>query len=440
MNKKLVTLILVILISFCFLSIVVADNVTHNNSNTADHGKKVNNVDKVKKVDGDKNVDKNKTADKNKTTDKNKTDDKSKKNYILAKGNGNNILFSDGFRGFILDYSKSPASSGDEFKRVSASAASNSNTLKLAIIECYKQGSSGQIVKIMGDFVKTGSSSSKVGEAVAASHEAVGDHAVVKINKHTEAVFDFEVLKSVSGNESDYFAYKVSYRSINDGENVKQTNNLTNTTTTANVTNITNVTNVTNVTNITQPIDNETNTTFLDGLYDYLASLVNALFDAWKPIIDTLLNGFLRIVNALEELVRLFEEFLMELQSLTDALEEILKMLELIWNELDGILKLLGLILNVLEQILSLIQYIVDLILQLISAIISLIQQILGWLFGLIDAIIDLINQIISLIQAILDLLKSVGSFLISVIENAAIIITAFIIITVGAFVYNRIR
>ena len=48
MNKKIVTLILVILISLCFLSIVVADNATHDDNNTTDH---------------------NKTIDKNKTSD-----------------------------------------------------------------------------------------------------------------------------------------------------------------------------------------------------------------------------------------------------------------------------------------------------------------------------------------------------------------------------------
>ena len=122
-------------------------------------------------IDG-KKIDKKKTPDKNKTTDKNKTDNKTKKNYILAQGSGSDIRFSDGFRGFMLDYSKPPASPGDEFKRASASKASNSNTLKLAIIESYKQDSSGQIGQIMADFVKTGSSSSKVGEAVAASHQS----------------------------------------------------------------------------------------------------------------------------------------------------------------------------------------------------------------------------------------------------------------------------
>ena len=91
--------------------------------------------------------------DDKKTTNKDKTNDKSKKNYILAKGKGNDIKFSDGFRGFILDYSKSPASSGDEFKSVSTSKISNSNTLKWVIIECYKQDATEQMGNIMADSV-----------------------------------------------------------------------------------------------------------------------------------------------------------------------------------------------------------------------------------------------------------------------------------------------
>ena len=431
MNKKIVALILIIVISFCFISIVVADNVTHDDSN-ATHDDK-NTIDHDKKSDKDKKDDKD-THVKNKTKDKNKTDDKSK-NYILAKGNGNDIRFSDGYRGFILDYSKHPASSGDKFKRASTSKASNSNALKLAIIECYKLDSTGQIGSVISNIVKTGSAGGKVGEAVAASHKQVSDHEVVKINKHTEAIFDFEVLKSVSGNESDYFAYTVSFRTIDD-ENINQTNNLTNTT---NATNKTNNTNNTNITAIAQP-DNGTNSTFLQGLYDYLAFLANSLFDAWKPIIDSLINDFLMIVNALEELAKLFEDVMAEIQSLIDAIGKFLELLQSLWEGLDGLFKLLGIILTFIQQLINLIGQILDFVMGLISAIISLIQELLGLLFALIDFIMDLINQIISFIQAILAFLASVGSFLIKVIENAVIIITSFVIITIGAFIYNRIR
>ena len=417
MNRKLVALILVVLISFCFLSIVVADNVAHDDNNT-NHDKTIN---KDKKVD--------KKTDKNKTTNKNKMDDKSKKNYILAEGSGNGIMFSDGFRGFILDYSKHPAKSGDEFQRVSTSHAGNSNELKLNIIKSYMQDSTDQIGSIIAGSVKNESFSSKVAEEFEASHETVGDHEVVRIDSRTEAVFDFEVLKSVSGNVSDYFAYKVSFRAIN----VNQTN-------VTNATNTTNVTNTTNITNLTQPMDNQTNATFLKGLYDYLAFLANLLFNAWKPIIGTLINNFLMLYNALGELVNLFANFLIDLQALMDALGELLKMLESLWKELDGLLKLLAILMNLIQQLLDLIQAIIDFILQLIDALIALLMELLEWLYALIQFLIDLINQLIALIQAILAFLKALGSLLINVIESAVIIITTFVIITIGAFVYNRIR
>ena len=411
MNKKMLTLIIVILISFCFIGIVVAQNVAHDN-NTDHH---------------DKTID-NKTTDNNKTINKNDSN-KSKHNYILAQGSGSDIRFSDGFRGFMLDYSKQPAKTGDEFKRASASKASNSNTLKLAVVESYKLDSSGQIGQIMEDFIKTGSSDSEVGEAVASSHESVGDHAVVKINKNTEAIFDFEVLESVSGNDSDYFAYHVSFRTIDDANKTKNSTNITNKT---------NITNGTNITNI--QLDNETNETFLNELYAFLLFLADLLYDAWGPIIETILNDILLFIHALEEIAKMFEQIMAEIQSLMDALEKLLNMLDALWKELDGILKLLGVLLHLIQQILDLIDYILNLIAAIIDAIIALIMQLLELLLALINFLIDLINQILALIQAIFDFLKALGSFLINVIENAVIIIGAFVLITIGAFVYNRIR
>ena len=435
MNKKIVTLILVILVSFCFLSIVVADNATNDDTNATDHDKT---------TDNDKTIDKDKKTDKDKTKD----NDKSKKNYIKAKGSGNDIRFSDGYRGYRLDYSKPPASSGDDFKHASTSSVSNANELKQNIIKHYKKDSTNQIGKAMSKSAKSNSSNNHTHKEDDSSYKSIGDHAVIKIDKNTEAIFDFEVLKSVSGNVSDYFAYKVSFRTI--ANDINQTNNLTNVTnTTAN--NLTNLTNTTNITHVNQSNDNGTNATFLQSLYDYLASLANALFDSWKPIIDTLINDFLMIVTALEELANLFENFMMELQSLIDALEELLDMLESLWEELTGLFKLFAILLGALEQLLNLIGEILNFIAGLISAIISLIQQVIGLILSIIDFIIglieqllgflfDLINQIISLIQALLDFLKSVGSYLINVIQNGVIIIATFVIITIGAFVYNRIR
>ena len=418
MNKKMVTLIFVIFISFCFISIVVANNTGNVDKNSTDPGKPID----------------NKTPDKNITPDKNGSDNKTKKNYILAKGSGDDIKFSDGFRGFMLDYSKSPASWGDEFKRVSTSKASDSNTLKLAIIKCYELDSTDEIGDIMADFITTGYSDTEVGEAVEESYETVSDHEVVEIDDDTVAVFDFEVLKSVSGNESDYFAYKVSIRSIYDDDEdfLNLTNNLTN------VTNMTNITDWTNITNMT--LDNETNATFLKELYDFLLFLADMLYEAWKPIIDTIIGYFMMFIQAMEELVKMYEQLMAEIQSLMDALEQLLNMLESIWKELDGLLKLIGILLTALQQLLNFIESLLNFILSLISQLIALLQQLLALLYSLINFLLDLLNQIASLLQAIFDFLKSVGSFLINVIENAAVIIIAFVIITIGAFIYNRIR
>ena len=104
---------------------------------------------------------------------------------------------------------------------------------------------------------------------------------------------------------------------------------------------------------------------------------------------------------------------------------------------MSGLLNLLGgllsAIFSLIQQLLGLLSGLLNFLGGLLSAIFSLIQQLLGWLYGLF-------NQIMSLLQAIFDFLKSAGSFMVNVVENGAIIISAFLIITIGAFVYNRIR
>lgn len=407
MNKKLVTLIIVVLISFCFLSIVVADNIsqTHNDSIVPDKSDDIQ------------------PSDKNVTPEKNQSDNKTKGNYILAKGSGDDIKFSDGFRGFRLDYSKPAATSGDEFKRASASVASNANTLEEIIVGCYELGLSGHVGEMVAEYIQTGGYDDDIDEILEASHQKVSNHVSVKINDKTRASFNFEVLQSVSGNESDYFAYTVSYSKINNNT-TNETNNLTN---------ITNITG--NFTNMTDLFDNET---FLDDLFEFLLYLADLLYDAWEHIIDTIVMDMLMIINAIEELVKFYEQVMAEIQALMDAIDQLVKMLEDLWKEIDGFLKLVAILLNALQQLFDLIQYVLNLIMQLISAIIALIQQLLALLYSLINFIIDLINQLISLIQAILDFLKAVGNALVKVIENAVIIIVAFLAIAIGTFVYNR--
>ncbi|WP_407377537.1 hypothetical protein [Methanobrevibacter sp.] len=457
MNKKIVTLILVILVSFSFLSIVVADNATNGGDNGVDDSPS---VDQDKKDDDtpdkDDSADKNKKSDKDKKDNKDKTNDKSKHNYILAKGHGNDIRFSDGFRGFILDYSKSPASSGDEFKHVSASKAPNANTLKLAVVECYRHDMDGSVASIVTDFIKSGSSPTKVGKAVASSSEIVGDTAVVMIDNNTEAVFQFELLKSVSGNESNYFAYKVSFRTI---DHVIVQVNQTNDTDESGPESFTNNTTVPTIA-LNQTGGNETNATFLDGLNGYFDSLLNSAYGAWKPLIDTLAGFALSVVNGIEGIGNMFYGFMGQMQMLIDGLHRFTELIGTIWNEISGFLKLFTILLTSIEQLLrlilsaldfiigllqtliSLVQYIIGLILSIINFVMGLINQIIGMITGLINYIMafitDLINQLTALFNAIFDLLKKVGSSLANVIGNAAIIICAFIIVTVSTFVYDR--
>ena len=434
MDKKIVALILVILISFCCLSIVVADNATQDDNTPPSDDSTVDGDDSDDDdTSDDDKKDTKKNTDKNKKKNKNKTDDK--KGDVTAKGSGNDIIFSDGFRGFILDYSKSPAKSGDQFNRASSSHADNSNTLKQAVIECYRHHSADRIGSVISSIVKTGSAGGKIGDAIAKSNEKVSDHAVVKIDNSTEAVFNFEVLKSVSKNKTDYFAYKVSFRSINNAAGENQTNNVTNLTNTTN--NITNATNATNITGLNQTLGNDTNATFLQALYDYLASLMNALYDSWKPIFDTLMNDFLMIATFIQGLTDMYNNFMAELQSLIDAIHQLIAMLDSIWKELAG---LLNLILNAIQQLINLIMSIINAIIGLISYIIGLIQWLIGLLYALIDFLTELINQLTALIQAIIDFLKSIGSFLVNVIGNAVILVVTFVAIAIGAFVYNRIR
>lgn len=457
MNKKIVTLILVMLVSFSFLSIVVADNTTHGDINGADDGSS-DTPDKTDDGSSDKDDAADKKTDDDKKSDKDKSDDKSKKNYILAKGHGNNIKFSDGFRGFILDYSKSPASNGDEFKHVSASKAPNANTLKLAVVECYRHDMDGSVASIVTDFIKSGSSHTKVGKAVASSSEIVGDTAVVMIDNKTEAVFQFEVLKSVSGNESDYFAYKVSFRTIDHViVQVNQTNE-TNETGPESFTNNTTVP----TTALNQTKGNETNGTFLDGLQGYFDSILNSVYDAWKPIIDSITGFALSVMGGIEWIGNMFNGFMDQIQQLIDGLDRLIELLGSIWEELSGFLKMFAILLTSIEQLLhlilsaldfiigllqtliSLVQYIIGLILSIINFIMGLINQIIGMISELINSIIafitDLINQLTALINAILDFLKKAGSYLVNVIANAAIILCSFIIITVATFVYGKSR
>lgn len=143
----------------------------------------------------------------NDTSDELEADDNA--NYIMPVSIGENgIKFSDGFIGFSLD--GSDLSKSDGFTQEPTGDDKLQNYIKLAIIECYKQ-SREEIGEIVGSFCDGSykNSDDELITAVLDSGEKIGDHAVVELDDGSKATFDFELLKS-SEDKSDCLAYKVS--------------------------------------------------------------------------------------------------------------------------------------------------------------------------------------------------------------------------------------
>lgn len=137
-------------------------------------------------------------------------------NYILANSIDNNaIVFSDGFTGFGIDSSKDDVKTGDEFLQVSFKDNNLENTIKLAIIECYKQGKENDVAKVISQIAdKSYSSNDDVISAVLKSSEKIGSQKTVEISDDSEATFNFERLESADENTSDCIAYTVSVKEI----------------------------------------------------------------------------------------------------------------------------------------------------------------------------------------------------------------------------------
>ena len=149
---------------------------------------------------------------------------------VLAEEEGNfNISFNDGYNGYCIDYGKHDAKPGDSFTAEDTSNIINKNTgenvgnyLKTYFVEYYEDAMRDKIVTqhtiwhFTDDFngwrldyglienIKTSSSAKEI-----------PDHgAVKKINDTTEAVFDFEMLKTGESENQNFFAYKITYRDI----------------------------------------------------------------------------------------------------------------------------------------------------------------------------------------------------------------------------------
>ncbi len=208
MNKKIMTFFLIIAVLLCSVAIVSAENNTTNVTNDTED-----------------------------------TIDLS--NYITALSSGKEIEFSDGYTGYLIDTSKNELTDKDGFTSHPTTNIDGNigNYLKLAVIECYKQNKESEISDVIS-MILDGSYKNRenpIINAVLRSDQSINDHESVEIDNSTEGTFDFELLKPRNQETSDYFAYKVSLKTIenddvlgvadgNDTNQTEETENQTNAT------------------------------------------------------------------------------------------------------------------------------------------------------------------------------------------------------------------
>ena len=199
MDKKVITILFVVIFSISCLSMVWADNNTTNTTETPEIEDTTNYIMPISLTD-------------------------------------NGIKFSDGFTGYCIDLTKSSITTDDKF--TSEATTDNENAMKLAIIECFKENKENEIGSIISKVLNK-DTSNDIAKKVLSSHENIGDRAVVEINNDSEATFNFELLKSSSEEKSDCLAYKVSLKTVkhedtlsavnDENETVNTTDNNTNT-------------------------------------------------------------------------------------------------------------------------------------------------------------------------------------------------------------------
>jgi len=162
------------------------------------------------------------SADNNTTNATEITEIEDTSNYIMPISiTTNGIKFSDGFTGFCTDLTKNSITTDDKF--TPETTTNNENTLKLAIIECYKANKENDIENIISKVINN-DTSDDIAKKVLSSQENIGDSAVAEINNETEATFNFELLKSVDGEKSDCLAYKVSLKTIKHDDTLSAAN------------------------------------------------------------------------------------------------------------------------------------------------------------------------------------------------------------------------
>lgn len=137
--------------------------------------------------------------------------------------------FDDGYSGYCINYMKHDAEIGDEFIVEDTSHATHKNTgesvgnyLKVYFVDYYEEAMKSEVVTqhtiwhFTDDFNGWRIDYDLIDDIKAtATTKTIPDHGAVRqINNTTEAVFDFEVLKTGNPQNQNFFGYKITYRDI----------------------------------------------------------------------------------------------------------------------------------------------------------------------------------------------------------------------------------
>ena len=171
--------------------------------------------------------------------------------YVKASETGHvNITFDNGYNGYCINYGDHEAKEGDSFSVENTSHAVNKQTgddvgnyLKVYFVEHYDKAMKDEIVTqhtiwhFTDDFNGWRLNYTLIDE-IKNSSMIIPDHgAVKKINDTTEAIFNFNVLKTSATGNQNFFGYKITYRDILNNSAINNTNQSTNQSTNETITN-----------------------------------------------------------------------------------------------------------------------------------------------------------------------------------------------------------
>ena len=213
MKKRLITIFTIFLLITSGVNFVSAENITEEtvaNTNTAQE-----------EVVSQRNVEEEKES-------KTNEEENSRIGEIVkSKENGHfNITFEDGYNGYCINYGDHEAKVNDEFEVKDTTAAINNKNgesighyLKTFFVEFHDIAVKNKIdtQKIIWAFSDNFDFNKALVQQIkdASVNLTIPDHgAIKKINETTEAIFNFEVLKTGQNDHQNFFGYKITYRDI----------------------------------------------------------------------------------------------------------------------------------------------------------------------------------------------------------------------------------